>query len=73
MKVSKSLLSGILILLSLSVQAQEVLRPWDGIRKNSRVRLWHYNPESEHARGSGIIILPGAVTTTWVSGTKDTM
>jgi acetyl esterase/lipase len=59
MKVSQSILSGILLMLSLSLQAQQVLRPWEGIREKSRVRLWHYHPESEQARGSGIIILPG--------------
>ncbi|HOG24890.1 MAG TPA: alpha/beta hydrolase [Bacteroidales bacterium] len=59
MKLFRSLLSGILLLLSLSVQAQEVLSPWEGIRAKSRVRLWHYCPEPEQARGSGIIILPG--------------
>ena len=59
MKATRALLSGFLLLFCLALQAQEVFRPWEGIREKSRVRLWHYSPEKGPARATGIIILPG--------------
>jgi len=47
------------ITLSLSIQAQEMSRPWEGIREKSRVRMWHYAPRAADSRETGIIILPG--------------
>ncbi|MFA5444305.1 MAG: alpha/beta hydrolase [Bacteroidales bacterium] len=59
MENKRSLALIFFITLSLTIQAQEVFRPWEGIREKSRVRLWYYAPRAAHSTGTGIIILPG--------------
>lgn len=59
MTIKRSILLTLFLWLSLGSYAQQVLRPWEGIRQKSRVRMWHYAPDSENTRGVGIIILPG--------------
>ena len=59
MENKRSFILFLFITLSLSIQAQEVFRPWEGIREKSRVRMWHYAPDGEHSRETAIIILPG--------------
>jgi acetyl esterase/lipase len=59
MKNKRSFVLLIFIALSLTIQAQDVFRPWEGIRDKSRVRIWHYSPRTDHSSGTGIIILPG--------------
>lgn len=59
MKNKRSLILLFFITLSLSIQAQEVFRPWEGIREKSRVRMWHYAPQNDQSLKTAIIILPG--------------
>ncbi len=59
MENKRSFVLILFITLSVSLQAQEIFRPWEGIREKSRVRMWHYAPTADHSKGMGIIILPG--------------
>lgn len=59
MKTKRSFFLLFFITLCISVQAQEVIRPWEGIRPKSRVRMWHYQSLNDNGLGIAVIILPG--------------
>lgn len=59
MKAKRSFFLLFFITLCISVQAQEVIRPWEGIRPKSRVRMWHYQSLNDNGLGISVIILPG--------------
>lgn len=58
MKSKHLLLFLFLILFSINAFAQQIIRPWKGIRPVSRVRMWHYQAGKDNS-GVSIIILPG--------------
>ncbi len=59
MKSRRSFILLFFLTLCVTIQAQEVLRPWEGIREKSRVRMWYYSPQADHSLKTGVIILPG--------------
>ena len=59
MKSKRFLLFLFLFCLFLTAGAQNKIKPWKGIRPVSRVRLWHYTPQSDTVKNTAIIILPG--------------